>query len=167
MSTKAEKPAFLHAFFHLREQLTALQLDPAQDVPATAQSVVQDYLKFYQLDFPSTLSAQHFIGTLQSGEYTIVAQYWLPTLQPAKGTVLVLHGYYDHVGLCQHLIRFILEQGFAVVAYDQPGHGLSSGEQVVIHHFSEYVAVLQQCVQQAQHLPQPLLAIDAAGCSPR
>jgi len=158
MPTKVDAPA-LHPFFQLREKLAPLRFDTAQDVPVSSQSFMQDYLKFYQLDFPSSVSNQHFIGTLQSAEYTIVAQYWLPALQPAKGTVFVLHGYYDHVGIFHHLIHFLLEQGFAVVAYDQPGHGLSSGEQAAIDHFSEYVNVLQICLQQAQGLPQPWFAI--------
>jgi lysophospholipase len=158
MSTKVNAVAS-HPFFQLREKLSPLRFDPAQDVPVSSQPFMQDYLKFYQLDVLSSVSNQHFVGTLQSDEYTIVAQYWLPTLQLLKGTVFVLHGYYDHVGLFHHLIRFLLEQGFAVVAYDQPGHGLSSGEQASINHFSEYVSVLQICLQHARALPAAWFAI--------
>ena len=44
-----------------------------------------------------------------------------------RGTVLICHGYFDYVGLYRHLIAHVLELGYAVLAYDLPGHGLSSG----------------------------------------
>ena len=44
-----------------------------------------------------------------------------------KGTLFLLHGYFDHVGSLHHLINQSLSRGYAVVAYDLPGHGLSSG----------------------------------------
>ena len=148
----------IHPFFKLREQLAPLNFDVAKDTPASAQGALQEYLHFYQLNFPGSLARFHAMGTLQCGEYTIVAQYWVPAVSP-KGTVFVLHGYYDHVGIFKYIIHYLLELGFAVVAYDQPGHGLSTGEQASINHFSEYVAVLQQCLKTAQGLPQPWHAI--------
>ncbi|SUV72968.1 lysophospholipase [Acinetobacter baumannii] len=40
---------------------------------------------------------------------------------------MLLHGYLEHSGIYQPIIREILEQGFSVITYDLPGHGLSNG----------------------------------------
>jgi len=72
-------------------------------------------------------------------------------------TLFVFHGYYDHMGLYRHLIEWGLEQGFAVIACDLPGHGLSSGERASIGDFAEYQATLQGLLGEAAtlELPQP------------
>jgi len=146
----------MHPFFSLREKISLLQFDPQRDSPVSQQDFLNNYLQFYQLDFPDSFCKKHCIGTFEATNYTVVAHYWLPALTPIKGTVFVIHGYYDHVGLFRHIIQFLLEQGFAVVAYDQPGHGLSSGEQASINHFSEYAEVLQRCLKHCEaHFPKP------------
>ena len=146
----------MHPFFLLRDQLSLLQFDPQRDSPASQQPFLKEYLQFYQLNFPHTICQKHCAGIFEAANYTIAAQYFLPALSPAKGTVFVLHGYYDHVGLFRHIIQFLLEQGFAVVAYDQPGHGLSSGAQASINHFTEYAEVLQRCLHLGEaHFPKP------------
>jgi lysophospholipase len=53
-----------------------------------------------------------------------------------------VHGYYDHVGVFDKAIAYGLSRGFAVVAFDLPGHGLSSGEPGVITSFDKYGDVL-------------------------
>ncbi len=79
---------------------------------------------------------------------------WRPK-QP-RGTVLVCHGYFDHVGLYRHVIGHVLELGYAVLAYDLPGHGLSSGPEAVIEDFRVYRDVLEQCLElAANHFPHP------------
>src|SRR5690606_5228557 len=57
-------------------------------------------------------------------------------------------------------------QGWIVVAYDQPGHGLSSGEQASIKDFGEYVQILQCCLQRSIALPQPWFGVaQSTGCA--
>ena len=69
---------------------------------------------------------------------------------------MIVHGYYDHVGVFSRAIRFGLEHGLAVVMFDLPGHGLSSGERVSIGSFDEYADVLAGVIQAMQpHLPAP------------
>ena len=68
-----------------------------------------------------------------------------------------MHGLYDHSGLYGHLIRFFLQRGYCVFAYDQPGHGLSGGAPANIDSFASYAQVLRLCLDwclEAQ-LPQP------------
>ena len=42
----------------------------------------------------------------------------------------------------RHLIRFLIESGFAVAAFDLPGHGLSTGKRAAIEDFSQYSQAL-------------------------
>ena len=65
----------------------------------------------------------------------MVHYFRLPESASPKGTVFILHGYFDHVGLYTQLIDRCLGAGFDVLAYDQPGHGLSSGTLTAIGSF--------------------------------
>lgn len=117
---------------------------------------VQAYRAFYGLDQGERRPrVQSRLGCFQSAGYQIVAQAWWPE-QPVA-SLLLLHGYYDHVGLYRHLIDWALGMGFAVLACDLPGHGLSSGVRASIGDFVEYQAVLQGLLAEAAALglPQP------------
>src|SRR5690554_3196382 len=90
--------------------------------------------------------------------YRVAMHVYTP--EQARGTVLVLHGYFDHAGLYGHLIRDLLQQGLAVVIYDLPGHGISSGDPVSIRKFEDYQQVLDSCVETCRnHLPRPWYAV--------
>ena len=75
--------------------------------------------------------------------------------QRAKATLFLFHGFYDHTGLYRHVIEWALDQGFAVIACDLPGHGLSSGERASIMDFSEYQDTLQGLFAEALSLDMP------------
>lgn len=56
----------------------------------------------------------------------------------------------------------MLEQGFSVLTYDLPGHGLSDGSPANIQNFDHYQDVLHAVVRYVKHaeqLPQPWLGI--------
>lgn len=95
------------------------------------------YLDYYGLDFRAEFPAvRHSMGNCRSGEHRLAVHHWR---QPgAASTVLLVHGYFDHVGLYSHLVRFGLARGSNVVAFDLPGHGLSSGPRGEISDFAEY-----------------------------
>lgn len=119
------------------------------NITQQSSAEVAEYLRFYQLD---NLPGQHSIGWILCDARKLAVQCW----QPASpvGTVLVVHGYYDHVGLYGHLIRFFLEQGYAVLAFDLPGHGLSDGESAAIDSFDEYGAAIHAVITACKsHLP--------------
>src|SRR5690606_31379941 len=100
----------------------------------------------------------HWFGHFSSGRYEIVAHYFEP--QQPVGTCFVLHGYFDHVGLFRHIIDFCLRRGLAVVAYDLPGHGLSTGERAAIQDFAEYRQVLTDAMSLfSERAPRPWRAI--------
>ena len=47
---------------------------------------------------------------------------------PEKGWVILVHGLGEHSGRYGKLIKMLNEQGFAVYAFDWPGHGKSGGK---------------------------------------
>lgn len=149
----------MHPFHSLRDHLPEMAFDLHMDQGTQGYPPIQKYLDFYHLDFPASLCQKHVMGKFSVSGYEIVAQYWVPANSSVKGTIFILHGYYDHGGLFGHLIRFLLKENFVVVIYDQPGHGLSSGEQASIDCFSEYVEVLRRCIQLSERLPRPWYAI--------
>lgn len=107
------------------------------------------YCRFYGLDlwveYPDVCYRP---GMVEAAGHQVAVHYFYRSggedgqSPKSKGTVLILHGYFDHVGLFSQLIERCLGAGFDVVAYDQPGHGLSSGTPAAIGSFMEYQAVL-------------------------
>ena len=135
--------------------LPLLRFSPEAD-SAFAQSVLaQAYLDFYGINFHKEMTAVgHGFGCIDSGEFNIAVNYWLPTT--SIGTLFLVHGFYDHTGLYGHIIRAALERGYAVVIYDLPGHGLSSGKPAAIDSFSQYTAALRVLLDAGAELfPQP------------
>lgn len=123
---------------------------------AASEDGIALYQHFYGLDLDQRHPGlRSRLGTFEAGGYRIAAQYWRPLL--ARGTLVLLHGYYDHMGLYRHVIDWALGMGFAVLACDLPGHGLSGGVAASIGDFAEYQVVLGELLNQAQalDLPQP------------
>ncbi|WP_369602932.1 alpha/beta hydrolase [Hahella sp. SMD15-11] len=138
--------------------------DAATDLDAASSPTpVIRYLDYYGLWFGGDVSQR--IGTLNACGYRVVVHRYVPP--GARGTVLVVHGYFDHVGLYRHLIRFLVEEGYAVVTWDQPGHGLSSGELVAIESFRTYQGVLDAVLDaQGDDLPPWQGAVgQSTGCA--
>jgi len=114
------------------------------------------YQRFYGLDLPQRNSpVVSRLGRFSSGAFELVSQLWLPA-EPVA-TLFLLHGFYDHMGLFRHVVDWALDQGFAVIACDLPGHGLSSGERASIDDFGQYQQALQGLFSEARtlDLPQP------------
>lgn len=106
------------------------------------------YCRFYGLDlWVEHPEVSYHQGYVSAGQHQVMVHYFrLPDSGLSKGTVFILHGYFDHVGLYSQLIDRCLGAGFDVLAYDQPGHGLSSGTPAAIGSFLEYQAVLSEVI---------------------
>jgi alpha-beta hydrolase superfamily lysophospholipase len=133
---------------HLRAELLPLS---ARQQPSEE---MQAYQRFYGLNAlgpgGSTTSR---LGRFDVGGYEIAAQLWMPE-QPV-GTLVLIHGFYDHVGLYRHVVDWALGLGLAVIACDLPGHGLSSGARASITDFAEYQVVLDRLFVEAESLLLP------------
>jgi len=114
-------------------------IKPLNDFSGEYPDSVIDYFKFYDLDFDSN-EVEHVFGTFESGEHTLVGHIYKPAKY--KATVFVLHGYFDHCGQLNFLVKYLLEDGYAVAAFDLPGLGLSTGERGAIDDFSQYSQAL-------------------------
>ena len=120
----------------LRDQL---DIQPIETVdPAAYPQAVRDYFTHFGLD-GNWCDAKHVFGTFESAGFTLAAHVYEPATYTA--TVVLLHGYLNHSGQYRHLIRFLLENGFAVALFDLPGHGLSTGESAAIASFDQYLNV--------------------------
>ena len=65
-------------------------------------------------------------GRLQGADEVVLRTYrW--SVEDAHGGVLLVHGFGDHVGRYQDLVRTLGVRGYSVFAYDQRGHGASEG----------------------------------------
>ncbi|EAT11400.1 alpha/beta hydrolase [Bermanella marisrubri] len=120
---------------------------------------IQAYCQYYGLDLENRYKhVDHALGAFDAAGYTLVAHVY--TISNAKGTVFIQHGYYDHVGIYNHLIEHCIEQGYNVFTYDLPGHGLSTGDRASINSFREYDDVFSDALERLQqHFTGPIVAI--------
>lgn len=142
----------------LVKKLPNLRFDSQDESYWINDSDLQAYLDFYHLqfhhDFPNL---HHGFGAIDCRGFRIATHYWVP--ENAKGTLLIMHGYYDHTGLFGNAIRLGLQQNLAVLMFDLPGHGLSSGEKISIDSFNRYADVLHDVLSFVhKHLPAPFYA---------
>lgn len=120
---------------------------------------LQAYQKLYGLD---VLDGVHWQGFIEMPLFKLHVQVFQPKIDKIKGTVFLLHGYLEHSGIYQPIVHELLEQGFSVLTYDLPGHGLSTGVPASIQNFDHYQQVLHavyQYVKNADQLPKPWLGI--------
>ncbi|REH40290.1 alpha-beta hydrolase superfamily lysophospholipase [Paraperlucidibaca baekdonensis] len=134
------------------------------DIRAPWPEALADYARFYGLDClaaEAPAPTRHDIGTTEAWGFDIATQVFLPeNTSRARGTLLVLHGYFDHAGLFTHPIRAGLTQGYAVVVVDLPGHGLSSGPPGEIDDFAHYQEMLRDLLAElTPQLPKPWVAV--------
>jgi len=122
---------------------------------AMVQGEIAHYYDFYGMNFHQEFEGlEQRAGWVDANDFRIVMQSFRP-VNP-KATVFLFHGYFDHAGIYQHLIRFLLKQGFAVVIYDLPGHGLSSGTPASIRSFQQYQDTMTACLEACKgKLPKP------------
>jgi alpha-beta hydrolase superfamily lysophospholipase len=111
-----------------------------------SRNIDENYFKWYGLD----VDVPHHFGAVSVTSHTqswmIATHVFLP--EQAKGTVVVIHGLFDHTGLYSHVIHAALKENYAVLAFDLPGHGMSSGDRASIGSFDDYTYVLSEIMQE-------------------
>ncbi|MHB0774764.1 alpha/beta hydrolase [Halomonas sp. WWR20] len=135
-------------------------LGPLARIESPLASPLAGYLAHYRLAPLISEDLCLHAGFFDAGGFRLWAQVWTPP-QP-QGTVFVVHGYFDHLGLYCHLLRLLLARGWRVVLWDLPGHGLSSGPRATIDDFGEYATclqILQEEVASRGLAPRPWVGI--------
>jgi len=133
------------------------QAIPPLDIgtPVSEDEGVVRYRQYYGIDFENrkkNLSAS--LGYIDVAGYRVCVHAFQQ--EKPKGTIFVMHGYYDHVGIYDHIIEYLIDQHFSVVAFDLPGHGLTTGDNVAIHDFHRYQIVLNSVMDAAKStMPSP------------
>lgn len=100
-----------------------------------------EYLEFYGLPASCEHSADVLNVPVAGQHEQIVLQRFAPA-NPGSWA-LFHHGYYDHVGLFAHLYNYLLQHNVGIYAFDQLGHGLSSGPRAMVDTFDDYVQVIE------------------------
>ncbi|NLE00325.1 MAG: alpha/beta hydrolase, partial [Fibrobacter sp.] len=109
------------------------------------------YFSHYNLN---SAGSKPIIGTFKSDSFICVGQIYRP-LGRSYGTVIFLHGLFDHVGTNVNIIKACLQQNYTFAAFDLPGHGLSSGIQASIGDFNEYATALDLFIKICDSLTDP------------
>lgn len=127
---------------------------PILDAHSVDPELAATWRRFYRIDFAQQYADLDCrLGVVKVADYQIAMQVWRPP--QALATLIVLHGYYDHMGLYGHVYDWALKQGYAVLCCDLPGHGLSSGARASINSFQEYQQILQALLAKAEQLQLP------------
>ena len=83
-----------------------------------------------------------------------------PPAGPARGTVLIVHGLGEHAGRYAHVAAHLAAAGWAVLAYDQRGHGRSGGPRGGVAAADSLLIDLAQLIDHARrNQPGPLVLL--------
>lgn len=109
---------------------------------------------------------RHVSDTLTSSDgLRLASRAWLPDAEP-RASLLIVHGWGEHVGRYERLAAALVADGFAVHGFDQRGHGASEGPRArarsLTPHVDDLAAVAAQ-VRAWHDLPWALLGHSAGG----
>ncbi len=71
----------------------------------------------------------------------IYYQCWLPE-DPPRAVIVIVHGLNEHSGRYMNLVAHVVPQGYAVYAFDHPGHGKSEGVRAHVERFNDFTDTL-------------------------
>ena len=101
------------------------------------------------------------------GQAGDLAVYDAPTPQPARATVLIVHGLGEHAGRYDPVATALHAAGYAVRAYDHQGHGRSEGARGTLHTpdglLQDLASVIDDTRAQAPERPLVLLGHSMGG----
>lgn len=118
----------------LKEQVHAPE---RQRDEADLARLLTKYTDYFDLTFDK-IEVSHTITSVNTPTHKLAVQTFRPTEEHINGTVIVSHGYLTHSGLQSRLIKHLVRHDFIVIAFDLPGHGLSTGKPAFIRDFQHY-----------------------------
>jgi alpha-beta hydrolase superfamily lysophospholipase len=94
-----------------------------------------------------------------SGGELLFRRSWLP--KTAERIIILVHGYGEHSGRYEHTASDLARAGFEVHAYDQRGHGRSSGARCHVRRFEHLLDDLEDFVAtvRAERPPLPVVVV--------
>jgi len=142
----------------VRREMVPLDLKTPYHPPEEIES----YFHFYHLDPPR---AEHYFGTIVSENHTLATHVFIPP--NPRGTLFLIHGYFDHTGTFSKLISEGLSNRYAIVSWDLPGHGISTGDRTDTGAFDLCAKEFSDIVQRSEPvLPHPFYLVShSTGCS--
>ncbi len=84
--------------------------------------------------------------TQTSDGVTVFQARW--TVESPTGTVVIVHGYADHIGRYEHVARHLNGAGFSVLGFDLRGMGRSGGEPGKITDYQTLLADLNAFIEE-------------------
>ena len=112
-----------------------IDLKPLASSESSNLTIAQhQYLNFYGV----RKAGEHQLGSFPSGDLMLAGQFLEPAEKTEKGTVIMVHGYFDHAYATVNLINYLVGEGYHVAIFDHAGHGLSDGKRVSISDFGIY-----------------------------
>ena len=123
--------------------------------PVEVTPDLQAYLNYYGFQLEKV---DYYFGKIEIDGTKIMVQMFSP--EPSIGTVILLHGYLDHVGILKNIIQHLNHHQYRVISYDLQGHGLSEGEKASVNSFSDYLVTLEKLMKKARNeIPGPFYGI--------
>ncbi|URA10832.1 alpha/beta hydrolase [Thermospira aquatica] len=129
---------------------------------SNTREVMRDYLMFYRILWDDISYKNYIVPWGETNKVLVLV------MQPPHphATIVFIHGYLDHVGNFGEFYRFFLKRGYSIVAFDLPGHGLSSGLRTGIEDFSDYAQALESVLRKVPEIPKSFFAMGfSTGCS--
>ncbi|CAN5830985.1 alpha/beta hydrolase [soil metagenome] len=80
----------------------------------------------------------------------LATRAWLPRADPLA-TVVLVHGFGEHVARHERLATDLARSAYAVYGYDQRGHGYSGGDRANVRRFDDLLDDLQAFVDELRH----------------
>lgn len=112
-----------------------------RDFSPTPPAPVAELARYLDTERLAIEPSVHRMGTTRSGPSEIACHTWL--VPQSRGTIFLVHGFYNHSGTWSPHIQRWISQGFSVVSFDLPGHGLSDGRRMDIDSMAEYTHALE------------------------
>jgi len=84
--------------------------------------------------------------------------------EPARGTIVLVHGLGEHVGRYAHIAAFFNDRGWRVVGYDHRGHGRSDGARGRLAAVDDLLIDLARAIDavRAEHPGGPLVRMSSS-----
>lgn len=123
------------------ENACSIDFNGSLSLAPELKSTLLPYLTYYDLQNHNNKNISLTIGKLKVFNFDVVAQIYKHKdleIAKAKGVFVFIHGYLDHFGLYNNLIKFLTDYGYIIVGIDLPGHGLSTGKIAHIVDFGQY-----------------------------